>query len=346
MAGPITPDVYKNAAVKVFKNVSLRITERLDSWDFAVGIPIVDKLVTFLRESRDDLGDISFTFEVRQVEHATGESLTAELLVVLNSKKPVIVVLDRQLRVITTRSLNLKPTLARSVGLCAVSENIVMADYEDRSVVNFYANRSVVSSESLDELGSLPPTRSKFARRGDDYELAIRDHYRNRVKYWQQTDHWQNRKKRVLRKKLGSKNTERIFHSSLLLWLNDHLDAQVRSEPKTVESDEPDIEIASFSGKFFVIEVKWLGTAGSTTYSRPRLAQAIGQMNTYLKKQTTVNNATLVVYDGRKPDDFAALIPGKSVEEGCVQLNSCDGKRLLARGACLTFFLESKTASE
>ena len=346
MAGPIAPDVYKDAAVKVFKNVSLQITKTLASWDFAVGVRIVDKLLTLLKDSRDELGDISFTFELRQTEHATGKSLTAESLVKFNSKKPVIVVLDRELRVITTRPLNLKPAVDRIVGLCAASNNIVIADYEDRSGVRFYANRSVVGAEGLDEIGSLPPTRSKFARRGDDYELAVRDHYRNHVKYWQQTDHWQNRKKRILRKKLGSKNTERIFHNSLFLWLNDHLDAQVRSEPKTVESDEPDIEIASFSGKFFVIEVKWLGSAGSTSYSRPRLVQAIGQVNTYLKKQTTVNKGTLVVYDGRKQEEFAALRHGDAVEDGCVQLNSCDGKRLIGRGSCLTFFLENKTASE
>ncbi len=347
MTSPIAPDVYESAAIQVFKDVSLRINERLDSWDFALGNKTIEKLLQLLRANRDDLGDISFVFELQQTEHPAGANLTAKSLVNTASAKPTIVVLDRELRVIKTRPLELKANISRVVTLCALSANIALAEYESRSVVNFYANRSVVACESLDSLGSAPPTKSKFARRGDDYEFAVRDHYREQVKYWQMTDHWHNRQKRILRKSLGSrKTTESIFHHSLFFWLNQNLDAHVRREPKTVESDEPDIEIASFSGKFFVIEVKWLGSAGGSPYLRPRLVKAIGQVNTYLKKQKDVNKATLVVYDARKREEFEALTDREPLEDGCLHLERCDRTRLLARGTCLVLFLENKTASE
>ena len=66
MTSPIPSEAYESAAVKVFKNISLRINERLEVWDFAIGVSIVDKLLEFLRKNRDNLGDLSFLFELRQ----------------------------------------------------------------------------------------------------------------------------------------------------------------------------------------------------------------------------------------------------------------------------------------
>jgi hypothetical protein len=346
MTNPIPSDVYESAAVRVFKKVSLRITERLDSWDFALGVSIVNSLVEILRESREEIGDINFAFELRQTVVASGKALTAKSIVELNASEPHLIVLDQDLMIIKAVPLTLDPNTVTGVTLCATSLNTVIAEYESKSVINFYANESLVGIESLDSPGSLPPTRNRSGRRAADYELAVRDHYREWVKYWQQTDHWEDRPQRILRKQLGSKKTERIFHSSLFLWLNSNLDAQVRSEATTVESDEPDIEIAAFGGKFFVIEVKWLGTAGGKPYSRPRLVQGIGQVNTYLKKQTTVSRATLVAYDGRKREEFDALTLCELLEDGCIRLEQCDGKSLLARGSCMVLFLENKTASD
>jgi hypothetical protein len=297
--------------------------------------------------NRDVLGDLIFGFELSQADFTTGDVITAKLIISENSEAPKLITLDQELRLIRSVPLDFDSQIAPGVTFSAVSANTVVAEYEGKSVVNFYANGFWVASESLDALGSLPPRRGKFARRGEDYELAIRDHYRNQVKHWQQTDHWEDRKKRILRKRLGSStNTEDIFHRSLLQWLNLHLDAQVRSKPRTVESDEPDIEVTSFGGKFFVIEVKWLGTSGDKPYLIPRLIQGFGQLGTYLNKQTTVNKGTLVVYDGREREDFDALETRETPEDGCVLIDHCNGTSLHPRGACVTLFLENKTASE
>jgi len=341
------PDAYKGAAVRVFSNVSLKITERIESWDFALGSEIVNKLLEFLRINRDGLGDHIFGFELSQADFPAGDVITPKFIIKENVDTPKLITLDQKLRLIKSVPLELDSKIASGVTFSAVSANTVVAEYESKSVVNFYANGFWVASESLDALGSLPARRGKFARRGEDYELAIRDHYRNQVKYWQQTDHWEDRKNRILRKRLGSStNTEDIFHRSLLQWLNLHLDAQVRSKPRTVESDEPDIEVISFGGKFFVIEVKWLGTSGDSPYLIPRLIQGFGQLGTYLNKQTTVNKGTLVVYDGRKREDFDALNACETPEDGCVLIDECNGTSLHPRGSCVTLFLENKTASD
>jgi hypothetical protein len=229
------------------------------------------------------------------------------------------------------------------------SINTVVAQYESKSIVNFYANGVTAGRVSLDAPGSRPPTSSKFSRLGQDYELAIRDHYREDVKYWQETDHWvKPRSKRTLRNGLGiDTTTESIFHRSLHRWLDRNLDADVRSEARTVDSDEPDIFIAVYGGNLFVIEVKWLGTNGKTPYGIPRLTKSIGQLRTYLNKETHVSKGTLVVYDGRDRDKFDALVrTDDDPENGCAMIEKCKTAEVPARGSCMILFLEDETASD
>jgi hypothetical protein len=338
---------YESAASKVFSNVSLRSHQRLDSWDFALGSEIIAKLIDFLRNNRDELGDLQFGFELRQTVFPSAKIITANSVVATNSNEPMLITLDQELRVIESRPLDLDPTEAPEMTFSEASEDTVVAQYESKSVVRFYANGFTAGCVSLDAPGRRPAMSAKFSRLAEDYELGVRDHYREEVKYWQGTDHWEERRRRVLRKELGvATTTESIFHRSLTLWLNLHLDADVRSEARTVDSDEPDIFIAAYGGKLFVIEVKWLGHNGTTTYVVPRITKSFGQLRTYLNKETHVHKGTLVIYDGRAKEEFDALRTIDAPEDGCVMIDKCNKAKIHARGSCMVLFLENKTASE
>lgn len=340
-------DAYESAASKVFSNVSLRSQQRLEAWDFALGSEIISRLIGFLRNNRDELGDLQFGFELRQTVSPSAEMITANSVVSTNSNEPMLITLDQELRVIGSRPLDLDPTEAPEMTFSEASEDTVVAQYESKSVVRFYANGFTSGCVSLDAPGKKPPMSAKFSRLAEDYELGVRDHYREEVKYWQGTDHWAERRQRVLRKELGVANTtESIFHRSLTLWLNLHLDADVRSEARTVDSDEPDIFIAAYGGKLFVIEVKWLGHNGTTPYAVPRLTKSFGQLRTYLNKLKHVQKGTLVVYDARAKGEFDALVTTDQPEDGCVMIEKCNNAKIHARGSCMVLFLENKTASE
>lgn len=153
----------------------------------------------------------------------------------------------------------------------------------------------------------------------------------------------------MLRSELGRcTTTEDIFHRCLVRGLERSLDGDVRSKPQHTTSDEPDIHITSFTGKLYLIELKWLGqNERKTRHNQDWLEKAIRQLTDYLNKQPTVQRATVVAYDGREQALFDTLV---SVDDGndagCKTLEQCGSQSVPARGSCLVLFLESKTASE
>jgi hypothetical protein len=181
-----------------------------------------------------------------------------------------------------------------------------------------------------------------------DYRLAVRDHYRLNVKYWQETDHWADRNNRKLRSRHGScTKTEHIFHRSLARWLEQHLDGNVKSKPQDSTGDEPDIQIIALGGRVYLVEIKWLGcTEKNSKNGLDWLKDGLGQISQYLLKQANTNWGSLVVYDGRKKEEFLALTCKEELEEGCRMLENCKGVAVPIRGDCMVFFLESKNASQ
>lgn len=340
---------HLTAAEAVFSGVSMKIHRRVDSWDFAGGRKIVDALTAFFRQHRNALGEHSFGFELTQ--NAGGKSpLTPSGILKANRNGSVLIQLDRDLNVLKTKSLSCsKDNPADEVILSEASVDSVVAHYEGKAMLRFYANGFTSGRVNLDD----PSTRvGRLARNrfsADQYELAIRDHYREAVKYCQDTDHWHNRHKRTLRSKLGRcKNTEDIFHRSLVRWLERNVDGDVRSKPQHSSSDEPDIHITSFRGKLFLVELKWLGrNEKKTTHGVVWLKKALRQLTQYLDKQPTVWGATIVAYDGRERALFDSLISiDDGTEDGCKTLEQFETEAVHARGSCLALFLESKTASE
>jgi len=340
------------AAVKVFQSTSLRINQVQGNWDFALGNEIVDQLIAFLKKYSTALGQRRFGFELTQEDDANAPTLTVGKIVAENKQTPVLIKLGKKLGILAITPFNCDDSDASESDFSIASKNRVLAVFESASAVVFFANGFTVKVVNLRSPGSTPPRRGGRTFAVGDYQLAIREHYRRKIRHnWQETDHWEDRSKRVLRAKLGSrKTTEGIFHVSLICWLDDVLDDSiVRSTPRDVSSDETDIMIMSMGSRGagpYLVELKWLGTNGATSYDRTRLRDGLNQLAEYLDKQPQIREATLLVYDGRVKNKFDSLACVETPEDGCRMIGECDGATLHARGSCIVLFLESTTASE
>src|SRR5262249_44244125 len=147
----------------------------------------------------------------------------------------------RDLRVIEVRDCECDLEKPCEEDYSVASRDTVIAQYESRTLLRFFANGTTAGRVNLDNPSSAPGKPTRLRRDAIDYELAVRDHYRSSVRYWQETDHWADRSKRLIRNSLGSASkTEHIFHRALLRWLELHLDGDVRSSARDSTSDETD----------------------------------------------------------------------------------------------------------
>jgi len=337
---------HQDAAVAVFRDISLTIQQRLDSWDFAAGRTIIDHLTKFLRKYRNELGDTPFGLELTQINDPSKPELTPRAITRANTNNASLISLDCELRILKISPLNCSMNLSESI-LSAASTGTVIAHYENKSLVRFFADCLTARCINLDDPVYPPGRIVRMRYVANQYRLAIRDHYRHRVKYWQETDHWADRTRRRLYSRLGScSKTEDIFHRSLARWLELHLDGDVKSKPRDTTGDEPDIQITELGGRIFLVEIKWLGRNEKTIHDLKWLKGAMNQFGKYLSKQPTVTSATIVAYDARSKDKFEALNHVEEVEDGCRLIEECAGARVPARGDCMVFYLESTTASQ
>lgn len=210
-----------------------------------------------------------------------------------------------------------------------------------------YANGLTIKEMNIRSPLQGPMTRKRYARSAHDYKLSIIEHYQNRVRFSQFCDHWADKNERLLR---AERQTEMIFHSNLQNWLEEHLEyATVYGRVKKVTGNETDIEIRTLGGRgrFYIIEVKWLGkNASKTTYTQDDLARAFKQVKNYLDSEKDVLEACLVAYDGRSLEDFRKLEHCGGELDQWKKVQRCQSEELPPRGTGLVFFLESRSASQ
>jgi len=228
---------HLTAAEAVFSMVSMKIHRRVSAWDFARGQTIVDALTVFFRRHRNALGEHSFGFELTQIAGATSP-LTPHRIVKENRNGSVLIQVDGDLNVVGIKPLNCpKDDPADEGVLSDASANSVVAHYEGRSLLRFYANGFVSGRVNLDDPAAKVGRVIRKRFDADQYELAVRDHYRDGVRYCQDTDHWHDRRKRLLRSQLGRcTTTEDIFHRCLVRGLERSLDGDVRGKPQHTTS--------------------------------------------------------------------------------------------------------------
>jgi hypothetical protein len=145
---------HLDATELVFSTVSMKINRRISAWDFANGQKIIDALTAFFRKHRDALGDHSFGFELAQTAGGTSP-LTPHGIIKSNRNGSVLIRLDRDLNVIGSKPLGCpKDEPADEVVLSEASANTVVAHYEGKAILRFYANGFTSGRVNLDDPSS------------------------------------------------------------------------------------------------------------------------------------------------------------------------------------------------
>ncbi len=345
MSGSFTKESL-DAVADVFASITARLLKHFPDWDFATVSKQIDSLQSILANMSSALGAQHFVIEITQDDDSAKSPLSAKAIIDANTERISIIRVGKTLNIVSRRSFTAdSPT---PVELSDASQNAVLFYREANNAATVYAKGCTVGHFDLASPNHRPPTSSQFARRAEDYERSILDHYRENVRYGQSTDHWEKRPERILFALKGTAKTEEMFHRDLHHWLEKHLQAQVWRGAKDTTRDALDILIASPRGRTYLIEVKWMGeNKNGTKYTIKDISKGLGQLKTYLTKQTKVKRGTLVAYDGRSKSEFDALASISDEQtDGCKRLEICNEIVVPERGSCLILFLENKTASE
>lgn len=388
---PVLSTTAKSAAQRVFKTLNARLTQRLGpKWEPGPGAPCIRAILEFFSKNLVDLGDTSFGLRIDSTcSVAAGAPLTAKYVREETMKGGGIIVITVDLG-LTVASVERLPAQTETERWTDKIQDLAKEHpafyYESSSHLKVFGNGWI--DDIAPSTGAMAGKVGKFDRQSLEYREAIREHYEERVKNGVFCDHWEDRKSRLIRTSLGNcKKTEEIFQQSLLMWLNEHLsDGNAWPEPKKANNDRTDIKIQPFGdGRFYFIELKWMGKAGhpitsaasgkkakapiaslppkghrvTTSRSGERIFDGIKQLAQYLSEKPRPTYATLVVYDGRDESEFSKLvaveepIPGMKVLTEYEKPKSIKGPAggsekigVPVAGDCFVFFLCSERASE
>lgn len=305
----------------------------------------LEKVHDFIRNNQHALGAMEYVLKLDFLGSTSAHDLTVSSLLESLGAGANIIIVDKDLKI--TGLDTIPSTAASSLSDYSKSNACCLIHVFSGVEMVIYAN-GLIKSE-LNALRPLrgPVTHKKTAKHGDDYILSIHEHYQKRIRYpGIFSDHWEDRLNRVLRR--TPKKTEKIFHDNLWGWLNENLNcAVVSGNVGKVTGDETDIEVSIYGEpRFYIIEVKWLGTNGSTTYSESRLRDGIDQVKQYLERDLDATGACLVAYDGRDIEKFEELGCCDCASEQWKEISTCQTAVLPPRGKGFVFYLESQSASE
>lgn len=179
--------------------------------------------------------------------------------------------------------------------------------------------------------GAAEPRVSKNARSGSSYAILIRDHHKLQLPK-EMEQFWSDRQRRIL---IANRQTEKVLQFSLFEWLDTNVtDGRVRAEVRSISQERTDIEIYTFRGELYVIEVKWLGiNAANTKFDENRIKEGMDQIYTYLGRDPLATKGVLVCYDGRSEEDHKTK-------------SEIDSKSVHMKGDYYVLYLPSETASE
>lgn len=334
------------AISNVCRDAATKVVLELPELEYDLVSPCLERVHDFLQNNQRDLGAMEciFKLDFSGLAHAQ-EDLTVSSLCQNLGTGANIIIIDENLKIkgldsIPSTALSELSQYSKSQACCIIH---VFSGVE----MVIYAN-GLIKNE-LNALRPLrgPVTHKKTARHGNDYILSILEHYQKRIRYpGIFSDHWENRQNRVL--KNSPKKTEKIFHDNLWGWLLENLEyAVVSGNVGKVTGDETDIEISIHGEpRFYIIEVKWLGTNGYSKHSEPRLRDGITQVKEYLERDPAASEACLVAYDGRDMEKFEALGCCDYETEQWKEIRTCQTAELPPRGKGFVFYLESQSASE
>ncbi|SKA88434.1 hypothetical protein SAMN02745166_01416 [Prosthecobacter debontii] len=346
----VSQAAHKRAAL-VFHMVTCKITAALGSaWLPGDGNQLLDEIRNFCRDNLASLARRQFALKLRcGVNPQGGATLTPSLIGKLrkaDSGIPLIEV-SNGLTVISVNHLTPKPDEDSRNAITDASAGCAIFYYEHDKLCSIWAQ-----CQRISELSPANWLRvgiaSTFSRDAADYNEAAKDHYRNEVKHGQRLNHWMNENDRILKRADPPKlsTTESIFHHSLATWLQLMLPPHSVSvkDAEKGSGDCPDILIADF-GRTYVIEVKWMGTNGSTKYSWSTIWQGIRQSKRYAERSPQPESTCVIIYDGRDLNSFESFKEQIS-EEGIAEFEEYQGEVMPANGICYILYLHSGSASK
>lgn len=147
---------------------------------------------------------------------------------------------------------------------------------------------------------------NKYSYEAKDYHQLIREHFSDYVENEQVTNHWQNRKDRILRPA-----PEGIFRDSLWKFLDENVVDAIHVQKEQVikgTTSKVDISIQTVDSSY-LIEVKWLGKASKkdstgTSNGIKRALAGARQVIRYIEmSKGDVVKGILVMYDAREKNE-------------------------------------------
>lgn len=331
---------------KVLKDPAIQIFNAYKDYIPTLDIDSVSLFLTeicsFIKKNSSSLGTIEYILKLNfENTQSTTKKISSAWLLNAFQNHNKIVEINAKFSVLSNSKLY---DLSNSgIANYSKNDNSTCIFVHNGTDLTIYINGFPIREFNINYPESMPSVNKKTARVANDYKLSLIDFYNIRVKN-NITNHWKDKGKRIL---LGGK-TEDIFQDSLYSWLYENInDAIVSPKVKKISKDETDIEIIAHGGNNYLIEIKWLGkNEKNTTYDIPRLRDSIMQVKNYLKTDTKVLDATLLVYDGRPITEFNKIKCIRNEDSDWKEIKKCSGQSLPLKGNCYIFFLISESASQ
>lgn len=251
--------------------------------EFVKNSPSLDKQKYVLALSPSNVGNEKLTSSIVQGQ--------------INGKTPIISV-DLELNLIGSSTGEARNTSCskRTLPPSNSFEVLISGSY----IWYFLAGATIEEVDTKEPGRDLPPVASWF-RKFSELDKIIDDYTKERLNR-EQLRYWKDAKLRILLNEPDS--TEELFHRDFLWWLKHWvLDApNIWADPTGLGQDKTDINVGTVEGPK-IIELKWLGTNGHTTYYQSRIDEGLQQVKLYLDRDANIIEGHLLVYDGRKEED-------------------------------------------
>lgn len=339
------PKDYENIVQEVMSRPISKIVALLPEINKILMSNALDSLINFVKNHSASLGDDKFVIRLLDYQNTSGEGEQISVETIVSALSDG----DNVITMTCNGYINELPCFSEldNASLSSFSEEKVIALVDCGQFIEIYANGCCIKELDVLHPKSGPRQTTKFSRLAKDFPLIIHDHYMKHVKYAQSTSHWHDREKRILR--CTPQQTEFIFHKDLWNWFEDHkTDFIVFGEVRKLSPDRTDIELVTTKGgKRYIIEIKWLGkNSNKTEFTESKIKDGIKQINQYLERERHTLIAALVVYNGRSEDNYKKLnsVSTDFSDDWC-ELSQWGDEQVPARGKCLIYFLDSKTAS-
>lgn len=245
------------------------------------------------------------------------------------SRKPIVFVLERQVPIRVGEKLTVREAskqlaagacvirLGLDLSICATTKTKpdmascckaglgTYAAFVEGEALHEIVDGRVIVSRNIANPTAGVGIRGRWSRPASDFAALIADHYEECLRGQKNLRYWHDQDERILL--VGPDGTEALFHQNLWWWLNQYTsDAlDVYAEPRFHGLNKTDIVIVTEDGKR-VVEVKWMGTNGKTSYGKKVINEGLVQIKKYLEDDVRIVVGHLIIYDARSSEEHEA----------------------------------------